>query len=90
MSISQRASDYGVERGTIQTVRDTDLEMSDVAEALETGEVVEHDPTNGFAIVEARVTIEVVNLEVEKDVRLYLGTQNDPKPQIFEVHIDDI
>lgn len=69
MSISQQPSDYSVKPAVIQTAKDSGMEPSQVAEVLEEGEVVHHEPATDYAIVKGVVT----PFGIEQRVKLHLS-----------------
>jgi len=89
MSLSQNVSDYQAKPAVIQTARDIGIDMSDVATALEDGDVVVNDIGAGFALIEGEVQAQTDWGSKPTDVKLYISTDEVPKAKINRLEIND-
>jgi len=88
MSLSQDVSDYQAKPAVIQTARDRGIDMNDVAEALETGDVVVNEIGAGFALIEGEVQAQTDWGSKPTAVKLYISTDEVPKAKINRLEVD--
>lgn len=83
MTLSRSASDYQAGPSITQKVRERDMEMQDVADTIESGEIVHHDPSEGYAVIEGEILVGIM----EVNVRLHLSTDSEPVAEINRMEI---